>query len=115
MSKTPGKLFLCLALLVLASHLFYAFQGRQLWLGFDWVLVTTAAVVSILVMVRLERDRILSHLWSTNPGKISWDGNLVRQIVLYGVIPILTLFPIFFPEVGGAISNWLQIGRTALP
>jgi hypothetical protein len=104
-----------IVLLLLGSHLFYSFVGRQLWLWIDWVAVAVAAIVALTLMVRLEKDPVVSRLWSTHPGRIDWSGGLVRQIVLYGAIPILTLFATLFPEVGSTALAWLEPVRKALP
>ena len=66
-------------------------------------------------MVRLEKDPVMSRLWATHAGRIDWSGGVIRQIVLYGAIPILTLFPTRFPEVGRSALRWLEPVRKALP
>ncbi len=102
-------------LLLLAAHLFYAFQSRVFWLGVDWVLIGTATAIAVFFLVRLEKSTLLSLLWRSEPGKINWRDQMVHRILLYGAIPVVTLFVTFFPEVGAALFSWLEPVQKSLP
>lgn len=102
-------------LLLLCAHLFYAFQSRAFWLGIDWVLIGTATAIILYLLVRLEKSTILSLLWRSEPGKLNWRDQLVHRILVYGAIPVITLFVTFFPEVGAALFSWLEPVQKSLP
>ena len=102
-------------LLLLSAHLFYTFQSRAFWLGIDWVLIGVATAIAVYFFVRLEKSAVLSHLWQSEPGKINWGDQLFKRILLYGAIPVITLFMTFFPEVGGFLFSWLEPVQKSLP
>jgi hypothetical protein len=101
--------------LILAAHLFYVFQGRAFWLIVDWVNLGVGTALAVLLLMRLEKDAVLSRLWSTTPGRIDWSGALVKRMVFYGALPVVTLFATFFPEVGQSILAWIEPVKKVLP
>ena len=113
---TRGVAFGVTALvLVLFAHLSYLFQGRAFWLGLDWALLGVASLLGLSLFVRMEKDAVLSRLWGTPPGQLSLNGQFVQRIVMYGAIPVVTLFVTFFPEVGRALFSWLEPIQKSLP
>ena len=101
--------------LILAAHLFYVFQGRAFWLTMDWVNLGVATGLAVLLLVKLEKDAVLSRLWSTTPGRVDWSGAFVQRMLVYGALPVVTLFATFFPEVGQSIFAWLEPVKKVLP
>jgi hypothetical protein len=101
--------------LVLASHLFYSFPGREFWMAFDWIGIGAGTAVVLVLLVTFEKDAILSRSWSTRPGHVDWSGEFVQRILLFGAVPIVTLFATFFPEVGTSLFAWLEPVRKAIP
>jgi hypothetical protein len=101
--------------LILAAHLLYVFQGRSFWLTVDWVYLGLGTALAVLLLVRLERDAVLSRLWSTEPGRVDWGGAFVKRMVVYGALPVVTLFATFFPEVGQSLFAWIEPVKRALP
>lgn len=102
-------------LLLTLAHLLYTFQGRAFWLALDWTAMGIAALVAIRTLARIERDVVLSRLWATQPGRISLFGGLSWRMLAYVGITLVTLFAVFFPEVGGGLLRWLEPARRALP
>jgi hypothetical protein len=94
--------------LVLAAHLLYSFQGRNFWLGFDLFLLCTAAAIGCVTLIHFERDRILSALWATTPGRINWTGGFLLRIGTYGALPALAVLGAVFPEIGNTLLGWLD-------
>jgi hypothetical protein len=74
-----------------------------------------ASAVALLLLVRLEKDAVLSRLWSTQPGRLDWNGEFVRRMVVYGALPVVTLFATFFPEVGQSVFSWLEPVKKVMP
>jgi hypothetical protein len=101
--------------LLLGAHLFYTFQGRAFWLTLDWVAIAIVALAGVRILVRLERDHVLSRLWGTTPGRISAFGGLSWRMVLYLVVTLVALFGAFFPEVAGDALKWLEPARRLIP
>jgi hypothetical protein len=58
---------------------------------------------------------VLSELWGTTPGKFALFGGISMRLLAYGLITLLTMFAVFFPEVGGGLLEWLQPVQRALP
>ena len=101
--------------LILAAHLFYVFQGRAFWLTLDWVNLGLATGLAVVLLVKLEKDVVLSRLWSTTPGRVDWSGAFVQRMLVYGALPVVTLFATFFPEVGQSLFSWLEPVKKVLP
>jgi hypothetical protein len=100
---------------ILAAHLFYVFQGRAFWLTVDWVNLGLGTALAVFLLVRLEKDAVLSRLWSTEPGRVGWSGAFVKRMVIYGALPVVSLFATFFPEVGQTIFAWIEPVKKVLP
>jgi hypothetical protein len=67
-----------------------------------------AAVTSMsYVFISMNRDRILSLLAGTTPGKFTWTGDFTTHLVIYGLIPVLGLLSISFPEALRGPVSWL--------
>jgi hypothetical protein len=102
-------------LLLFATHLFYTFQGRLFWLGFDALAVGGSALFAIRMLLVLERDTTLSRLWGTTPGELSLFGGLTLRAGVYAAISGVTLFAVFFPEVAGQLAGWLLPLKALVP
>ena len=98
-------------ILLLAAHLLYTFQGRLYWLSLDAVAIALTATFAIRQLIVLERNAVLSDLWGTQPGKVSFFGKLTWRMVGYTVIAVLTLLAVFFPEIGGRLAQWIEPAR----
>jgi hypothetical protein len=100
---------------VMLAHLQYAFQGRQYWLTLDWAYLGIGTVLVLALLVALEKDALLSRLWGTQPGRISWTGGLALRMAGYAAVGLVTMMATFFPEVGSTLVAWLEPVRKALP
>jgi hypothetical protein len=101
-------------LLLLMAHLLYSFQGRVYWLSLDALFMVVAAVLAVRLLITLERDVVMSHIWGTTPGRVSLFGGLTWRVAGYAIITVATLFVVFFPELAGRTGDWLVPARTAL-
>ena len=106
---------LLLGMVLFLGHLFYTFPGRPFWLLFDLGVLTITGIVGASLLLSFDRDSILSRLWSTEPGKISWSSGFVYRAASYIALPLLTLFALRFPEVGGRLLGWIEPVRQILP
>jgi hypothetical protein len=99
----------------LLGHLFYTFPGRRFWLLLDFIALTLIAVVSVPQLLMLERDHLLSRLWSTTPGRVSFSSALIWRAMASAALPLLTLLAVSFPEVGGSLLTWIEPMRQLMP
>jgi hypothetical protein len=100
---------------VMLAHLQYAFQGRQYWLTLDWAYLGIGTVLVLALLVALEKDVLLSRLWGTQPGRISWTGGFALRMAGYAAVGLITMIATFFPEVGSTLVAWLEPVRKAIP
>ena len=86
----------------------YPFPLRDRLMLFSWVVVIAAVAMNIAVLVSMNRDRILSMLSGTTPGKLNWDGHFLMQLLIFGVIPVLSLLGIQFPKPIQSVLAWIS-------
>ena len=98
---------LCLTSLTVA-HLLYVFSGRASLLTVDMLAVAATALAAIWILVDMERDRVLSRLRTTTPGRVDINWEFIKRLAVYGVLPLLAVIASLFPEVGGALFSWLE-------
>ena len=91
-----------------AAHLLYAFQGRASFLGLDVAVLALASAVAVWILIGLEKDAILSLIWRTTPGRLSFNWLLVQRLVVYGVLPLLLVLGSMFPEVGETLVRLME-------
>ena len=103
-----GLLFVTLALLfVVAALVSFPIDPWQPLIAFVWLWMLVAAVTGVVVSVQMERDPVVSRLSGTSPNKVTWNLPFLLKIVVYGLVPMLTLFATEFPEIGGALLRWV--------
>ena len=54
-------------MMLFAGHVLYTFPGRHFWLMLDLALLSAVGLMGVRLLFALERDEILSALWSTRP------------------------------------------------
>jgi hypothetical protein len=67
--------------------------------------------MAVAILVGMERSVVLSHLWGSDPGRISFNREFIQRLALYGALPVLTLISALFPEMGDTIFSWLAPAR----
>ena len=72
------------------------------------VALSGAAALFIGATVQMSRDEVLSHITKTDPGKITWDVNLVAKLVLFGLGPLAALVGSQFAGIRTALTSWIQ-------
>ncbi|MBV8770736.1 MAG: hypothetical protein JO166_00205 [Deltaproteobacteria bacterium] len=96
-----------LAMMLAASA--YPFVQRDLLLWISWIVLLAAVATGVTIFVQISRSRIVSMLCGTTPGHFNWDSAFTIRILMFGVIPILTLLGAQYPNTLGGIVSW--IGR----
>ena len=97
------------------AHLVYPFQGRHFWLTADLICFAIGAVLACALLIKFERDPILSALWATTPGRINWTGGLFFHIAITAAVPFILVIASLFPEIGGSLLQLAEPLRAALP
>jgi hypothetical protein len=85
----------------------YPFPRHDTLVSLSWVVMLSVVIISVGVFVQMNRDRILSMLSGTNPGQLNWDSAFMGRLVLYAVVPILTLLGAQFPHSLGGMFSWV--------
>jgi hypothetical protein len=86
----------------------YPFPLTDRFAWFSWLTLLGAVAVNVTVLISMNRDRVLSMLAGTTPGKLNWNANFVLQLLIFAVIPILSLLGVRFPGPLQAFSSWLS-------
>jgi len=95
-----------LLLLVAASS--YPFQPREPLRLFSWVGILSSVLVALFVFVKISRDKTLSLLSGTTPGKLNVTRDFVMRVLIHGVVPIIALLGAQFPEAVRQMFSWLS-------
>jgi hypothetical protein len=96
-------------LLMLLAAISYPFQPREPLLLFSWVAILTSVVVTLFIFVSANRDKTLSLLAGTAPGKLNITRDLVFRVLVHGVAPVIALLGVQFPEAVRQIFSWLNV------
>ena len=94
-------------LLTLMAVSYYPFQRQDRLLVFNWGIVLVAVVAAVSALVQMNRDRTLSLLSGGRPNEIDWNRAFFVHLLLYAVIPVLTLLGVQFPAPVDALLRWL--------
>ena len=93
-------------LLMLFAMSSYPFPQRDTLLWLSWSTLLGAVLILLIVFVQMQRDRVMSFLSGTVPGKLNWDAGFVRQVVVFGVVPVLSLLGAQFPDMFRQLFSW---------
>jgi hypothetical protein len=93
------------ALMLAASA--YPFPARDTILWISWLALLTGVGVSLYVLIGINRDRIISMISGTQPGRITWDSAFVTHLLVFVLIPVLTLVGAQYPHALSSIFSWV--------
>lgn len=108
LNVTIGFVLLLLALIV------YPFQPQRYMVLLSTVLLVVTGPTTMYVLAQMNRDEVLSRIAKSQPGKLTWDRAFISQVVIYGVLPLLSLIATQFPEVRGAAFSWIETALRTL-
>ena len=101
--------FLLVCLLVVVVLLSsYPFQPQSALRVIHTIILVVAVATLVLVIVQMNRQRVLSAIANTTPGEVSWDTRFVSTLVTYGALPLLTLISTEFPTVRDFLFSWVE-------
>jgi hypothetical protein len=94
-----------LALMLAVSS--YPFPQRDTVASLSWIILLSVIGVTFGIFIQINRDRVVSTLSGTTPGELNWNSSFVWQLVVFGIIPILTLLGAQFPHaLQGVFSSF---------
>src|SRR5262249_50695033 len=96
-------------LLMLLAAISYPFQPREPLLLFSWVAILASVVVTLFIFLSANRDKTLSLLTGKAPGKVNVTRDLVFRVLIHGVVPVIALLGVQFPESMRRIFSWLNV------
>jgi hypothetical protein len=113
----PNLVFVISAIvLVFCSYTLFPFRQHAQLQILGWIYIGFAFAAILTVLVRIKRNGIISRLTSPTPGApMTWDGKFVLKLAVFGLLPLLTLFAMQFPDLGGLLLRWLEPVQKALP
>ncbi|HEU5219129.1 MAG TPA: hypothetical protein VFU23_10750, partial [Gemmatimonadales bacterium] len=102
-------LFLLVALLIstglLSSYPF--FPKDRVELVFMGLMIAAVGTV-IVMMVQMNRDEVLSRIARSEPGHLNWDTTFVLNLLLFGLLPLVSLLATEFPGIREFLVGWLE-------
>ena len=91
-----------LALMAINS---YPFEPKRLVMALVWFVALVTIPTVAWVFVKMDRDPILSFIGKTKPGRVTFSVELVTSMLIYVVVPLVTLFATQFPGVGDIVFS----------
>jgi hypothetical protein len=100
--------------IVLAVSVYpFPMHERIEWLS--WLVLLSAAGVNLAVLSSMNRDRVISMLLGTTPGKLNFTANYMMQVLVFAVIPILSLLGVQFPGPIQSALSWFSRSNGSSP
>jgi hypothetical protein len=96
-------------LLITFAFASYPFQPQQLLVAFSLTLAATVVLVLLIAIVQADRDPLLSAIGGTSPGRITFDRGFISRVVMYGVMPVLTVIATQFPAAGQVFDSLFKL------
>ncbi|MGO9607854.1 MAG: hypothetical protein ACLQAT_31385 [Candidatus Binataceae bacterium] len=85
----------------------YPFPDRDAIMLMSWLILLSTLVLLTTMFMQVGRDRIISLLHGTTPGRLNFDADFIVRMGLFVVLPILTLLGAQFPHTIGQFVSWL--------
>ncbi|MCC6929285.1 MAG: hypothetical protein IT359_09875 [Gemmatimonadaceae bacterium] len=99
--------FLFASLLILVSvGMLYPYVPHSVINMYAIALLLGTVVSVFFVMVRMNRNEMLSRVSRTTPGKLTWDTAFVLNVITFGAVPLLTLAVSEYPGARTLIFSW---------
>lgn len=86
----------------------YPFQPQSVVRALLALVIALAMGAIIYVTSQMNRDPVLSTLSGTEAGVVNWNSDFILNIVLYVVVPVLTLLSSEIPIVRSVVFSWAE-------
>jgi hypothetical protein len=94
-------------LLLLYAASAYPLQPQRLLNAFLFAVALIMVGWTLRVLVQINRNDLLSRIQKTEPNRTTFDRQFASQLLLYGVVPVLSLLAAQFPELSWVFS-WVE-------
>jgi hypothetical protein len=105
-----GSLFLFVATTLAVSS--YPFDPLPVLGGIFLTVFIITGVTMIVIYAGMHRDATLSYITGTRTGELGVE--FWRQLITFGVGPLLGLLTTLFPSITDFVMSWLQPGSQAI-
>ena len=106
--KTLAGFAMAGALAMMLAFSTYPFEHRDTLISISWIVLLSVITTGLFVFVQINRCRVVSMLSGTQPGRFNFDSAFFKQLLTFGVIPILTLLGAQFPGTFGGLLSWIS-------
>jgi hypothetical protein len=103
------------SLLLILAVSAYPLEPTRFVTVFSWTLMLAVITLAFTVIVRMERNEVLSRLSGSTPGKIDFNFALAGQLVVHVGLPLLAVLANIFPEIRDQLFAWAGPLRRLLP
>jgi hypothetical protein len=97
-----------IALLLMMGVASYSFQPRRAFMFGVGAVIVGVAVTAVSILVGLDRNELLSRIGKTTPGRVTFDRRFLLGVVSWGLLPVLSLLAVQYPEVVARVLSFLQ-------
>ena len=94
-------------LLMLFAISSYPFPMSDRLLWFSWAVVVATVGATVWMFVSANRDRVMSLISGTTPGRTDWNASLLLSLVTHALLPLAILLGAAFPERLSRLVSWL--------
>jgi hypothetical protein len=91
------------ALLLLLAFSGYPFEPRRLLLTCLWAIVCSVVLAGLSVFLEIDRNSLLSRIAGTEPGKLTWDGAFFVRVLTWGLVPLLSVAAVQYPDLANSL------------
>jgi len=95
------------AVLLLLAAASYPFYLQYVMINFAWALVLALAFTYLMIFAGMSRNPIIVGV-AKGPDGSNLNRRVFVQVVLFGLIPILTFFGSKFPFLGRILFSWMS-------
>lgn len=95
-------------ILFMGAILSYPFEPHRLMTSFAWALILVSAFASVWTYLQLDRNSLLSHIASSDPGRITNNAGLIFRVLAWGVAPVLAALAADYPDLINTLFKWIR-------
>jgi hypothetical protein len=92
-------------ILAVAAISSYPFQPQRPIMALTWVVGILSVTAVGIVIVSIDRDRVLSYIGKTAAGHVAFNHEFLTTMTLYVAVPLLALLATQFPGIGDFIYS----------
>lgn len=96
------------AMALLLSLGVYAFPSYRALMLVVWAVILSFAGTSVWMLVRADRDIVVSLATGTTPGRITLDRDFVTRAATLVGAPLFLLLAVQFPVIGRTLATWID-------